>query len=110
MQIEAGKFYRTRDGRKVGPCESSDLPRRYEFGGDWDLCHWADGTYCGDDRSLDIGAEWPDSPVQLVPRVIPGTYGKVRVTEGGYVHCKSMRTAEEIRDTIATLEQIAEAM
>lgn len=53
-----------------------------------------------------------DGPVREVTpkQIVPGTYGKVRVTAGGHVHCTSMKTAEDIRATIATLEQIVEAM
>lgn len=38
--------------------------------------------------------------------LIPGNYGRVRITEGGYVHVNSMKSRGEILDAIGILEQI----
>ncbi|MBA8821469.1 hypothetical protein BRY73_16245 [Ochrobactrum sp. P6BS-III] len=65
LTIEAGKFYRTRDGRKVGPM------RRRAFG--WvasdriiatDQCDWYEGGNFSlyKDREHDLIAEWVDEP------------------------------------------------
>lgn len=59
LQIEAGKFYRTRDGRKVGPLA-------YRPGGEWiwraGMEDWrADGSWAprrGDTDVCDLVAEW----------------------------------------------------
>lgn len=136
VKLEVGKYYKTRDGRKVGPCESSDLPRRYEFGGDWDLCHWSDGTYCGDDRSLDIVSEWYSScraaqvdvqrdeygPFRTSREIVPGTYGRVnvlRVSNGSdrvkrvglkFDVSECFMTAEELREAAHLFNQLAEAL
>lgn len=62
MQLEVGKYYRTRDGRKVGPM--------YETGIKEDNMAWSDGIGPGWTRSgtvynygedgRDIIAEWQD--------------------------------------------------
>jgi len=65
LTIETGKFYRTRDGRKVGPM------RRQAFG--WvaskriiatDQCDWYEGGNFSlyRDREHDLIAEWVDEP------------------------------------------------
>lgn len=53
-----------------------------------------------------------ENPVRIVTRkeIVPGTYGRVRITSGGYVHVNSMKDASDIRAAIATLTEIAEAM
>ncbi len=63
LRIEAGKFYRTRDGRKVGPMV------RWREHGDWPWsCHMENGTdIWGDDGrngndDADLIAEWVDEP------------------------------------------------
>jgi len=66
LKIEAGKFYRTRDGRKVGTM----LFEEFGDGEPWhtsDTCRWwsDDGTRCdgSNGESDDIIAEWTDDPV-----------------------------------------------
>lgn len=86
MKIEAGKFYRTRDGRKVGPMErwsagwvqrgaSVDNPCWHGDGRDWS--HPADpgNTLIAD------WADEPASPVRTVTRkeILVGVYGAVAV-------------------------------
>lgn len=78
MQIEAGKYYRTRDGRKVGPIRP------------WEgvLHEWAvgDGSNLEGFDSGDLIAEWTDGPVRTETvtkrRIVPGVYGRLKVTEG----------------------------
>lgn len=82
MKIEAGKYYKTRDGRKVGPAYKTDWPSKD--------CAWAvhsmwlyrdDGTCGSNESSDDLIAEWTDGPVRTVTRreVVEGVYGIVRV-------------------------------
>lgn len=83
MQIEEGKYYRTRGaGAKVGPM--------YRSGGGWTapnsgLRYWSDGRVdLQFDHSFDLVAEWVDgyaSPVRTVTRkeIVLGEYGRVRV-------------------------------
>jgi len=64
-------------------------------------------------HSIGISAEYVnEGPVRTVTRkeIVPGSYGKVRVTAGMYVHVNSMSTATDIRAAIATLTEIAEAL
>lgn len=88
MKIEAGRFYKTREGRKVGPMCRGD-------GGPW---HWftrepIDGWFEGGADTgfgpspKDIVAEWvdePTSPVRTVTRkeIVPGIFGIVNVYPG----------------------------
>ena len=81
LKIEAGKFYRTRDGRKVGPM---NVPPSW---GDWVKsihadCVDADGYYQGwtklglngfEDHSdpLDLIAEWTDTHDTTTPPLAP---------------------------------------
>ena len=67
MQLEVGKYYKTRDGRRVKVIEddggkSDPILVRHN---DWILWHKRDGTCNICDASLDIIAEWTDEPAQL---------------------------------------------
>lgn len=86
LKIEEGKYYKTRDGRKVGPAKWSW--GKFEFDGSWSMCHEPDGTYCGrkeSERDLDLIAEWTDGPVVTETvtktRIVPGVYDGVSVQE-----------------------------
>lgn len=70
MKIEAGKYYRTRDGRKVGPMENVAIGSAFtansmlwsEFG---DFCGDVNGGICYQMKSnpdQDLIAEWQDEP------------------------------------------------
>ena len=70
LQIEAGKYYRTRDGRKVGPMWPDDSFSGIAFiekeldGRGW----WPDGTIAGNNDTCEtIIAEWVDEPSQPEP-------------------------------------------
>lgn len=82
MRIEGGKYYRTRDGRKVGPME------RFGFSGNFRDTP-GNGKYWSDSgvgvNVSDIVAEWSRGPVRTVTRkeIVPGVYGRVRVNDGG---------------------------
>ncbi|WP_028753684.1 hypothetical protein [Rhizobium leucaenae] len=64
LTITAGKFYKTRDGRKVGPMEAG------AFGGIYDISRavtgqpwYSDGAFIkGETSKLDLIAEWVDEP------------------------------------------------
>lgn len=53
-------------------------------------------------------------PVRLRREIVPGPYGKVRVTVGGFdsilVRCGDIYTAEELREAAHIFNQIAEAI
>jgi hypothetical protein len=65
MKIEAGKYYRTRDGRKVGPMSKDGFngdgfPWMYELGAGW----WSDTGQRLSEKSRetqDLIAEWTDA-------------------------------------------------
>jgi hypothetical protein len=111
VKLEVGKYYKTRDGRKVRPMAIS---RSGVIGVASGECWWMEtGTkHKMRDSDHDIIAEWHDFPVRTVTRkeIVPGAYGKVRVTGGMYIHVNSMSTAAELRAAIKTLTQIAEAL
>jgi hypothetical protein len=93
MKIEEGKFYRTRDGRKVGPmtynlkesifpwmCESSRQTFR------------KDGYFClSGDHELDLVAEWTEEPAapKLWRDMTPEEKGALLLAhhEGKVVEC-----------------------
>lgn len=77
LKIEAGKYYRTRDGRKVGPMKAakSDL---YAFsgllvGGGYTKIFQSTGVhgdlYIQNEPNLDLIAEWVDEPVKAAAPV-----------------------------------------
>lgn len=129
MQIESGKFYKTRDGRKLGPMGTWSQTNTYRWSdksGDGSEI-WADnGSFLiGEDSASDLIAEWPTEttgPVRTVTRkeIVPGVYerltvapaenGNVAVKFNGALGSYSMLSASELRAAIATLTEIAEAL
>lgn len=78
VKIEEGKFYRTRDGRRVGPM----IPFREKFygvGGDGYM--WTNsGNEYGHKRHLDLISEWVDpDPIPLKPTYRVGDEIEVRL-------------------------------
>lgn len=77
LQLEEGKFYLTRDGRKVGPVERSDLAgQQVGKRGEAYPWHWDDVTFTDDGRCAfdvtelsrdDLVAEWTDEPAPPAP-------------------------------------------
>ncbi|RWN51428.1 MAG: hypothetical protein EOS04_24465 [Mesorhizobium sp.] len=64
LRIEAGKFYKTRDGRKVGPARLSEYPSakcKWSLG---ELWLYQDNGTSGNAvvRTADLVAEWQDEP------------------------------------------------
>jgi hypothetical protein len=92
IQIEEGKFYKTRTGRKVGPMVPELRGYRKPF--KWTTPEldspWCDdGSYMNKDRKSDedLVAEWVEtntSPVRTETRkvVVPGSYSNVKVEPG----------------------------
>lgn len=94
MQIEAGKYYRTRDGRKAGPLvgpdwsglfrddsikQRTDTPNAPQW--------WEQDGSVSDEREGEEGdtlvAEWSEGPVRTetvtTRRIVPGVYGRLEV-------------------------------
>jgi hypothetical protein len=63
MKIEAGRYYKTRDGRKVGPMEPLETESVYAMT-DGDETWTMEGKYSAYqcDMALDLIAEWTDAP------------------------------------------------
>lgn len=123
MKIEEGKFYRTRDGQKVGPVRRKDR----DSGTPWiaDQCfddwvsEWREtGSLLssGQPHPLDLVAEWTEGPVRTVTRkeIVPGDYGIVKVTTNPHVWVSigvfREQTPAELRAAAATLTEIADAL
>ncbi len=128
VKIEEGKFYKTRDGRKVGPI------RRYDHdswtGDAGNTLYTVDGLrYFERDRggSSDLISEWPNEetgPIRTITRreIVPGQYGCIKVEskpDGGYLHVrlvaedcdlKTWYNAEQLREAAHILNQLAEAL
>lgn len=71
LTIETGKFYRTRDGRKVGPVGPNEGGLQgypWQDDSSWSDCWTADGRYYEDvvDSVHDLIAEWADEPAAPV--------------------------------------------
>jgi len=124
MKIEAGKYYRTRDGRKVGPMAETgarDFPwtghnvltgsESYRYDGSW-------STQVGRRVEYDLVAEWTDEPASkpspFVTRreLVPGVYGKVKVyapIQGEItVKVDTYLTADELDEAAHLFAQLAE--
>jgi hypothetical protein len=134
LTIIEGRYYKTRDGRKVGPA------RRQR---EWFL--FGDYSYCPDGKRMALSAEvsetsgdtiiaeWQDGPVvtETVKRIVPGVYGRVRVgaenydgqhvgngiglsfvtRDGGPVNMgNAALNAPELRAAAAVLTQLADAL
>lgn len=125
LKLEVGKYYRTRDGRKVGPMEPH---RKKEWLTDGKGALWSSFTgerYYGCAPADDLIAEWTDAPtgpVRTVTRkeIVPGVYGcvnlgavdgdsaQIRLQNPGFL--ETWYTAAELRAAIATLTEIADAL
>lgn len=140
MKIEVGKYYRTRDGRKVGLMAENDGRFGYEFrfvsedtGLTFSPAWRADGTFNPHSKQVsdpcDIVAEWhdePTSPIRTRREIVPGTYGDVRVgstrvmpdcndptmkpAKHTSITIDAMLTADELREAAHILNQIAEVL
>jgi hypothetical protein len=135
MQIEAGKFYRTRDGRKVGPISHySTSPSKHwtapELEGAWAPYWYADGQFWPEGaeskpgtEGRDLVEEWADSgPVRTVTRkeIVPGKYGFIEIDgANGAVQPEGISlwfppnkrwTEMELRAAAATMTELADAL
>lgn len=118
VKIEAGKYYKTRDGIKVGPIRNYDDRFYYKASfccGNWTYLEngkWAGST---EEDNRDIIAEWQDQPstLRIVTRreVVPGTYGIVQVTSNREIKIQLGKySADKLREAAHILNQIAEAL
>lgn len=120
MKIEAGKYYKTRDGRKVGPAVlRNSLHNIWPWYVGDEALRRNDGKVGGNgtfSESFDLISEWKDetpSPIRTVMRkeIVTGNYGIVAITKSNKVMIAAGNyTADQIREAAHTLNQIAEAL
>lgn len=137
MQIEAGKFYKTRDGSKVGPAilrtrdqDGWSVARGHPWACGTGFMHYPDGT-CAYTKAphLDLISEWGDTTGPVVEetvtahRIVPGVYGRLDIAPGmlksptvlmgiedGIDTQLTHWTASELRAAAAVLSQLADAL
>lgn len=92
MKIEAGKFYKTRDGRKVGPMrECGKLYRWKGIMNGTSYTYLSNGTWLdGVENNKDLIAEWVDTPT-LWRDMTPEEKGAILLAyhEGREIECWS---------------------
>lgn len=124
LKLEVGKYYKTRDGRKVGPMEhcGSDTDHPWQEAKNMSAHIWRDDGTSKWDKDPDLIAPWPTEttgPVRTVTRkeIVPGKFGLVRVIEGypdgmhvDLVRSLTLTDPAELRVAIATLTEIADAL
>lgn len=120
VSIEEGKYYRTVDGRILGPY-SHFTGGLWAVGDDSDSVRFQDGRLKLNHSSpCDLVAEWP---IRTVKQIVPGTYGPLIVHRAGdtsvSVSFEKMPSSSEsgtildtddIRNVIATLSAIADVL
>lgn len=90
LTIEAGKFYRTRDGRKVGPMEEhygtawddKEALLKASIDGDSRLFRATSGIHLFEKTNLDLVAEWVDEPA-VAPEATTGEVAQAKFTGKG---------------------------
>lgn len=121
MKIEAGKYYKTRDGRKVGPIQRAGSGKVHHYWHDGASFlgqftnNWSRKGYSSSYPGLDIISEWQDepSPIRTVTRkeIVPGVYGAVVIGENKSVLVpQRIYTSDKLREAAHILNQIAEAL
>ena len=130
MKIEAGKYYRTRDGRKVGPIELSEPSRGWATAPGYLNSTWytQENQVYGDcvgrvsihgECPRDLIAEWTDEPATPKPspfvtrrELVPGVYGKISVIKDDmdevHIECNEWLTADELDEAAHLFSQLAE--
>lgn len=67
MQLEVGKYYKTRDGRKVGPMVNREVGDGYPWYCEGGVGFWSDAgvRQKKDSAHSDLIAEWTDTPAPV---------------------------------------------
>jgi len=122
MQIVAGEYYKTRDGRKVGPMHySPGMGFSGGVEGEIGGRSWSStGVHCMGFAHLELIAPWPDEPAspvvtETVKRIKPGTYGIVEVdgAAGRFADVQvrsAMYRASELRAAAKVFTDLADAL
>lgn len=113
LKIEAGKYYKTRDGRKVGPITFNGS----NFGLLGESIYYSDGSISSSHpHQGDLISEWQDetpSPIRTVTRreIVAGVYGLIQIFDNGCMYIETdTYTADQCREAAHILNQIAEVL
>lgn len=80
VKLEVGKYYKTRDGRKVGPMKSyKSFMDMHPFESDKMLWTREGVAYQGSEPDQDIVAEWPDDPPKPQPTLSGETIDRIAI-------------------------------
>lgn len=111
IKIEEGKYYRTRDGRKVGPAVPNHIaPISYPWNIPYRGAYHAyrvDGTSCIDDKD-DVVAEWQDEPVADEPIATPASANDNQVPVATTLNFNTDAANTKLDEIIAKLNLIDE--
>lgn len=125
LRIVEGRFYKTRDGQKVGPLRRGEndndaywVSPRGQLGGGYGCAWYEDGVFWRVNESPnDLVAEWVDSPVRTVTRkeIVPGVYGIVEVGDADRNEVAvsldaGWHKADELRAAATVLNELADAL
>lgn len=124
MQLEAGKYYKTRDGRKVGPLRvrSDGVFRQdnYEYiDGTFTWWEGGEASYDKSPNPHDLVSLWEEGPIRTVTRreIVPGVYVSTKVAVGDvangskvWIDVSDNMTAEELREAAHLFNQLAEVL
>jgi hypothetical protein len=95
VQIEVGKYYRTRDGRMVGPMEW-DTHEKWPWDVNGTAQLWDNEGKCDEGSNFDLIAEWTDEPAVASFRESQG--GEIVSTATGEtvatIHAGAMMSSE----------------
>jgi hypothetical protein len=118
MRVEEGKYYRTRDGGKVGPMGDGGTAfdnnqpvlsaRHGKHVSLWRL----DGSHLFGKTHIDIVAEANTGPVRTVTRkeIVPGEYGKLLIFDDGSASVTDWTDTRALRDAARVFIGMADAL
>ena len=115
VKLEPGKYYRTRDGHKLGPCQPHDGTRVYPFNVPFPNGseHWHNeyGRSAGT-KAFDIIAEWnddapsepaPSEPAPEDPPMVPPVPMARDMTSWAYIAIHA--SADDVRNWINVIDE-----
>ena len=132
LVVEAGKSYRTRDGRKVGPLEDENGTGEWAFEAQVDGSAYADGTRCAwrvdgsfspweerEAHRLDLVAEWVEPVAEVAvaeataTKWVPAVGDKVRCIDqsgGSKFRTGDIYTVRSVEGDLVYVDEIEQAM
>lgn len=125
LKLEVGKYYKTRDGRKVGPMKNSYHTAGYycwhTISGNCNSNLWNEDGCSGSACEADLISEWPvapTGPVRTVTKreIVYGVHGDIEVVEddthqGGIgIYINATMNAARIRAAANSMLAVADAL